>query len=75
MKVNVYIYTYIMEKVEIYVGDEVELFNGTNGSIKELNINYTFVLSNGEIYHKMNIKKINGFKVYPKDIIFPHLIN
>jgi len=63
-----------MENILLKIGDTVELYNGTIGSITALNIEtYEIEISNPNSYpqwfHKMNIKTLNGKEVLAQDLI------
>lgn len=63
-----------MKTILLNIGDEVELWNGTKGSIIALNletyeVNISSPLSYPQWFHKMNIKMLNGKEVYAQDLV------
>lgn len=62
-----------MKKLELKIGDKVELWNGSFSEVSELNSpNVTLTNPNTytQTYHKMNIKKVNGVDVDGRDVVF-----
>ena len=63
-----------MKTILLNIGDEVELWNGTKGSIIALNletyeVNISSPVSYPQWVHKMNIKILNGKEVYAQDLV------
>ena len=63
-----------MKTILLNIGDEVELWNGTKGSIIALNletyeVNISSPVSYPQWFHKMSIKILNGKEVYAQDLV------
>ena len=62
-----------MEKLELKIGDKVELWNGSKGEVTILNFpNITILNKNtySQVFHRMNIKYVNGILVDGRDVVF-----
>ena len=63
-----------MKTILLNIGDEVELWNGTKGTIIALNletyeVNISSPVSYPQWFQKMNIKILNGKEVYGQDLV------
>jgi hypothetical protein len=62
-----------MKKIELKIGDKVELWNGSKGEITILNFpNITILNKNtySQVFHRMDIKVVNGLLVDGCDVVF-----
>jgi hypothetical protein len=62
-----------MDKLELKIGDKVELWNGSKGEVTILNFpNITILNKNtySQVFHRMNIKYVNGILIDGRDVIF-----
>jgi hypothetical protein len=62
-----------MEKIELKIGDKVELWNGSKGEVTILNFpNITILNKNtySQVFHRMDIKFVNGILVDGRDVVF-----
>ena len=62
-----------MEKIELKIGDKVELWNGSKGEVTILNFpNITILNTNtySQVFHRMDIKFVNGVLVNGVDVVF-----
>ena len=62
-----------MEKLELKIGDNVKLWNGSKGEVTILNFpNITILNKNtySQVFHRMNIKYVNGVLVDGCDVVF-----
>ena len=62
-----------MEKLELKIGDKVELWNGSKGEVTILNFpNITILNKNtySQVFHRMNVKYVNGILVDGRDVVF-----
>jgi len=62
-----------MTKLELKIGDKVELWNGSKGEVTILNFPNITILNKhtySQVSHIMNIKYINGVEVDGRDVVF-----
>ena len=62
-----------MKKIELKIGDKVELWNGSNGEITILNFPKITILNPktySQVFHIMDVKLINGILVDGCDVVF-----
>ena len=64
-----------MKKIELKISDKVELWNGSKGEVTILNFpNITILNKNtySQVFHRMDIKSVNGVLVDDCDVVFQH---
>ncbi len=62
-----------MKKIELKISDKVELWNGSKGEVTILNFpNITILNKNtySQVFHRMDIKSVNGVLVDDCDVVF-----
>jgi hypothetical protein len=62
-----------MEKIELKIGDKVELWNGTTGEVTELEFPAITIQNKNSYpqeFHRMNLKFVNGKLVDGRDVVF-----
>ena len=62
-----------MKKIELKIGDKVELWNGSKGEITILNFPKITILNTNtysQVFHIMDVKLINGILVDGCDVVF-----
>ncbi len=63
-----------MDKLELKVGDFVEMWNGSRGNVTKLKFPILEIEYQGskEEIHRVNIKKVNDLLIDGRDVIFEY---
>ena len=62
-----------MKKIELKISDKVELWNGSKGEVTILNCPNIILLNKNtylQVFHRMDIKSVNGVLVDDCDVVF-----
>lgn len=62
-----------MSKIQLKIGDKVELWSGTKGEVTILNFHNLTILNENtysQTFHKISIRIINGILVDSFDVVF-----
>lgn len=63
-----------MDKLELKIGDFVEMWNGSRGNVTKLKFPILEIEYQGskEEIHRVNIKKVNDLLIDGRDVIFEY---